>query len=91
MAEGCTEPLLGSPASMGRKVDLADLLDAAGVAEMIGLAQRQSVRLYRHRYPDFPAPVLELGGGRCLVWLRSDIKAWLVRRAKRSAAGPGAS
>jgi predicted DNA-binding transcriptional regulator AlpA len=68
---------------MGRKVDLDDITDAGGVAEMIGLSHRQSVRVYRRRYPDFPPPVLELGGGRCLMWLRSDVDAWMRRRAQR--------
>jgi glutathione-regulated potassium-efflux system ancillary protein KefG len=68
---------------MGRRVDLDDITDAGGVAEMIGLAHRQSVRVYRRRYDDFPEPVLVLSGGRCLMWLRSDITAWLRRHPRR--------
>jgi predicted DNA-binding transcriptional regulator AlpA len=59
---------------MGRKVDLDDIIDARGVADMIGLAHRNAVYLYRKRYPDFPPPVLV--HGRCLLWLRPDIEAW---------------
>jgi predicted DNA-binding transcriptional regulator AlpA len=68
---------------MGRKVDLDDITDAGGVAEMIGLAHRQSVRVYLRRYADFPAPVLELSGGRCLMWLRSDIEKWMRSRTRQ--------
>jgi len=67
---------------MGRTVDLDDITDTAGVAEIIGLAQRNSVRIYRARYPDFPDPVLDLGSGRCRLWLRSEIVAWKLSRAR---------
>lgn len=68
---------------MGRKVDLADIIDAGDVAQMIGLTHRASVRTYRKRYPDFPEPVKVLSGGRCLMWLRSDVERWLVSRGRR--------
>ena len=61
---------------MGRKVDLDDLIDSAGVAELIGLSHRNSIRVYRTRYPDFPNPVVDMGAGRCLLWLRADVDAW---------------
>lgn len=63
-------------------VDLDDITDTAGVAEMIGLAQRNTVGIYRRRYDDFPVPVLDLGNGRCLLWLRSDITAWMRGRGR---------
>lgn len=67
---------------MGRLVDLDDITDAAGAAEIIGLRHRENVATYRGRYPDFPTPVLNLGAGRCLLWLRSDIEAWKAGRAR---------
>jgi predicted DNA-binding transcriptional regulator AlpA len=67
---------------MGRVVDLDDLIDAAGVAALLGLSQRNSVRIYRARYDDFPKPVVNLGKGRCLLWLRSEVDAWARARGR---------
>ena len=61
---------------MDRMVNLNDLLDAAGVAELLGLGHRNSVTTYRSRYAEFPDPVVDMGSGRCLLWLRSDVEAW---------------
>lgn len=61
---------------MGCMVDLDDLIDAAGIASLLGLSHRNSVRVYRKRYEGFPEPVVDLGAGRCLLWLRSEIEAW---------------
>ena len=61
---------------MGRKVDVDELVDAQGVADMLGLAQRNTVSLYQRRYPDMPRPVVDLGKGRCKMWLRSEISEW---------------
>jgi predicted DNA-binding transcriptional regulator AlpA len=65
---------------MARMVDLDDITDAAGVAEIIGLSKRNNVATYRARYDDFPEPVVNLGSGRCLLWLRSDVEAWVASR-----------
>lgn len=69
---------------MGRKVDLDDLIDAAEVARMLGLSHRNSVRIYRARYADFPEPVVNLGSGRCLLWLRSEVEAWARATGRES-------
>lgn len=61
---------------MGRKVDTDELIDAQGVADLLGLAQRNTVSLYQRRYPDMPRPVVDLGRGRCRMWLRGEIGAW---------------
>ena len=61
---------------MGRKVDVDELIDAQGVADMLGLAQRNGVSLYQRRYLDMPRPVVDLGRGRCKMWLRSEIEEW---------------
>jgi hypothetical protein len=61
---------------MARLVDLDDLIDTSGVADVLGLANRNHVSDYRRRYPGFPTPVAEFNSGRCLLWLRSDIEAW---------------
>jgi hypothetical protein len=57
----------------------ADLLDSHGAAEMLGLSSHRSVSTYRLRYDDFPAPVVDMGAGRCLLWLRADIEAWAAK------------
>ncbi len=67
-------------AGMANRVDPADLIDAQAVAEVLGLSQRSSVATYRKRYSDFPAPVVDMGAGRCLLWLRDDVKNWLRSR-----------
>ena len=61
---------------MGRKVDTEELIDAQGVADLLGLAQRNTVSLYQRRYPDMPRPVVDLGRGRCKMWLRSEVAKW---------------
>lgn len=55
--------------------DLA-LIDASEVAELLGLAHRNSVSTYRSRYPDFPAGRAAPGGGRTRLWSRDEIVAW---------------
>ncbi|MFT3854783.1 MAG: hypothetical protein QM733_18905 [Ilumatobacteraceae bacterium] len=60
------------------KVELNDLLNAAEVAEALGLAQRQAIATYRARYADFPAPVIKKGT--CVLWLRADVERWAAAR-----------
>lgn len=67
--------------SMANKVDPSDLIDAHGVAELLGLSRRSSVSTYRKRYEDFPEPVIDMGAGRCLLWLRADVEAWAASRS----------
>ncbi|HQZ35359.1 MAG TPA: hypothetical protein PK020_13115 [Ilumatobacteraceae bacterium] len=62
-------------------MEVDDLLDAAQVADLIGLSSRKSISTYRRRYPDFPEPVLVRE--RCIFWHRPDVMAWL--RARHSA------
>jgi glutathione-regulated potassium-efflux system ancillary protein KefG len=69
---------------MGRKVDVSDLIDSRAVADMLGLAQLNTVSGYQRRYPDMPRPVVDMGQGRCKLWLRSEIKAWLRTRGRLS-------
>lgn len=66
---------------MTSKVDIEDLIDARGVAEILGLAQRNTVSLYQRRYPDMPRPVVDLGPSRTKLWLRSEIERWAVEHA----------
>lgn len=61
---------------MGRKVDLDDLIDVGEVAELLGLAHKNSVTTYMRRYDDFPAPAIEFADGKCRAWLRQDVMKW---------------
>lgn len=65
-------------------VDTEDLVDARGVAEILGLAHPNNVSVYQHRYQDMPRPVVSLGQGRCMLWLRPEIERWT---ASQEAAG----
>lgn len=61
---------------MGRTVDVDDLVDAVGVAELLSLSKATAVSVYQRRYDDFPAPVLASSAGTCQFWHRADIEAW---------------
>jgi glutathione-regulated potassium-efflux system ancillary protein KefG len=67
---------------MGRSIDTDDVIDAQVLAELLGLAQRNTVSLYQRRYPSMPRPVIDLGQGRCKLWLRSEVEEWRDKRAK---------
>ncbi len=73
---------------MGKRVDLDDLIDAAAVAELLGLAHRNSVSAYQKRYPSMPRPVVDMGQGRCRMWLRSEIRSW-AKKTDRTAKSRG--
>lgn len=64
---------------MSRRVLVDDLIDAQGVAEILGLAQRNTVSQYQKRYADMPRPVVNLGAGRPMLWLRPEIERWQAR------------
>lgn len=68
---------------MAPKVDPENLIGAAEVAEILGLAQAASVATYKRRYSDFPKPVVQLTKSRISLWLRSDIERWDAGRLKR--------
>lgn len=57
-------------------VNTGDLIDARGVAEILGLKHRNTVSEYQARYPEMPRPVVDLGRGRPRLWLRGDIESW---------------
>lgn len=61
---------------MSRRAAPEDLIDTQGVADLLGLAQRNTVALYRRRYPELPQPWATFNHGRCQIWLRSEIEAW---------------
>lgn len=57
-------------------MDIDDLVDARAVAELLGLKHANSVSTYSKRYEHFPRPVVNLGRGRTLLWLRTEVVAW---------------
>lgn len=68
--------------AMGRLIDVDELADAHDVAQLLGVAHPNTVHLYQRRYADMPRPVLDRGGRRARLWLRSEVLEWA--RARRS-------
>lgn len=60
-------------------MDPEDLVDAAQVAELLGLSHRNSVSTYMSRYEDFPRPRVERGARRDRFWARADVLEWAAR------------
>lgn len=60
-------------------MDVDHLIDANGVAEILGLSHRNTVSVYQHRYADMPRPVREFGDRRVKLWLRRDIERWAAK------------
>jgi len=65
---------------VGTKVDTDDLISASEVAELLGLAQHNSVTTYLRRYDDFPRPVIDKSGGHIRLWLREHVERWQQNR-----------
>lgn len=63
------------------RVATEDLLDAQGVADVLGLSHRNTVFQYQGKYEDMPHPVIDLGQGRVKLWLRPQIERWAARQA----------
>ena len=61
---------------MAPQVNTEDLIGAADVAELLGLAHPNSVTTYLRRYPDFPRPVVDLPRSHVRLWLRPDVITW---------------
>ena len=66
---------------MSPKVETDDLLDAQGVADVLGLSHRNTVFQYQRKYEDMPRPAIDLGEGRAKLWLRPQIERWEARQA----------
>ncbi len=73
--------------SVAPRIATEDLTDAHGVAEILGVAYRNTVSVYQRRYPDMPRPVVDLGPGRPRLWLRPEIEAWAATRRRRAPRG----
>jgi hypothetical protein len=66
---------------MTPRIATEDLLDAQGVAEILGPSHRNTVFQYQRRYEDMPEPAVDLGEGRVKLWLRPQIERWAGRLA----------
>jgi predicted DNA-binding transcriptional regulator AlpA len=70
------------------KVATEELIDTQDVAEILGLAHRNTVHQYQQRYKDMPKPVFDRGKGRVKLWLRSEIEGWAKQHAARGRTRP---
>jgi hypothetical protein len=61
---------------MGDPIDPDQLIDSQGVADLLGLANGRVVSVLRGRHDAFPAPVVDMGQGRCLLWDRRAVESW---------------
>jgi predicted DNA-binding transcriptional regulator AlpA len=61
---------------MTPRVNTEDLVDAQEVADLLGLSHRNTVSTYQRRYADMPRPVVDLGPGRPMLWVRQEVQAW---------------
>jgi predicted DNA-binding transcriptional regulator AlpA len=64
---------------MGRRVDIADLIDAVEVARLAGFKSPTAVSVYLSRGV-LPEPVIDRGSNRARLWLRQDIERWIRKR-----------
>jgi glutathione-regulated potassium-efflux system ancillary protein KefG len=69
-------------------VSTEELVGAAEVAEILGLSHAASVSTYLHRYPDFPAPIVNLKKSRVRLWLRPQVQAWNDGRRRQRGRPP---
>ena len=58
------------------------LVDARGVADMLGLAHRNAVSTYQKRYADMPRPEVDPGPGRPKLWNRAEIEEWAINTGR---------
>jgi predicted DNA-binding transcriptional regulator AlpA len=65
-----------------RRVNVDDLLDARGVAELLGLSHPNTVSVYQRRYDDMPKPAVDLGKGRVKLWLKPELETWARERSR---------
>ena len=73
---------MGSVSTVGRKVDVDDLVTAGDIMARVPARTRtgnvqkpQVVHVWMSRYEDFPPPVRQIGGYQ--VWVWSDVEKWL--------------
>jgi predicted DNA-binding transcriptional regulator AlpA len=65
--------------TVGKKVDVDDLIDAREVADMLGLSSPRAVAVYASR--GLPEPIIDRGPNTAKLWLRQDIERWVRQRS----------
>ena len=70
-------------------VNTEDLIDARQVAELLNLSHANSVSTYQHRYDDMPRPIVDLGRGRCKMWLRLEVETWATQTGRNAQSRAG--
>ena len=71
--------------SMGRSVDIDDLVSAWELTELLGYANPIAFHTMRKRTEgaDFPEPILATGkGGKFLLWYLPDVLTWAYRTGR---------
>ena len=79
------EPLVSTPLDslvLPPIIDSDDLIDARGIADLLGLGHPNSVSTYQRRYPDMPRPVVDLGRGRPKLWSRVAVVRWATESGR---------
>jgi hypothetical protein len=61
-------------------VDPANLVGTVEIAKRLGAKQHRVVNEWIRRYPDFPDPLVVVGGAR--VWDWPDIERWAKRTGR---------
>ncbi len=72
---------------VGCMVDIDDLVGAAEIAERLDHSGGTLIHDWQRRYPDFPAPVLELQQGPQWTW--SEVAAWARAAVAANMFSPG--
>ena len=67
-------------ASVGRKVDLDDLVSAVEIARRLNLVDRNIAHNWLRRYPGFPRPAMTLSIGH--IWIWSEVAAWAAETGR---------
>lgn len=57
------------------------LVDARAIGDALGV-NRQTVYNWRTRRPDMPAPVVDMGEGRAVLWLWPEVVEWYAYRMR---------
>lgn len=65
---------------VGRKLDVDQLVGAAEIADRLGVKLAQTVRDWRRRHADFPAPVRSLTMGS--MWYWPEVEQWARRTGR---------
>lgn len=69
----------GQNIEVNPRIDTEDLVDAQGVADILGLRSptaRNAISVYQRRYLDMPRPIVDLGKGRPRLWSRKAVEKW---------------